>query len=92
MNSKLTQLAERRERLIAQAAAQRMVLAQNIEPWRTPLAIADQGLAALRYLKSRPVWIIGGGILFASLGQGRIGKWLRRGWMTWQIVNRLRNR
>ena len=47
MNEKLIRLAERRERLVAQAAAQRMALAQNIEPWRNPLARADQGLAAL---------------------------------------------
>jgi len=44
MNEKLLRLAERRERLIAQAAAQRVALAQSIEPWRIPLAVADQGL------------------------------------------------
>lgn len=92
MNSKLTQLADRRERLVAEAAAQRMVLAQNIEPWRAPLAVADQGLAALRYIKRRPLWVIGGAILFASLGHGRIGKWMRRGWLTWQVVHKLRSR
>jgi len=59
MNKKLILLAERRERLIAQAAAQRMVLAQNIEPWRVPLARADQGLAALRYIKNHPAWVVG---------------------------------
>ena len=90
MSDKLIRLAERRERLIAQAAAQRMALAQNIEPWRVPLALADQGLTALRYIKSHPAWIVGGGILFAMLRPGSVGKWLRRGWVTWQIINKLR--
>ncbi len=92
MNDKLVRLAERRERLIAQAAAQRMALAQNIEPWRTPLALADKGLAALRYIKSHPAWIVGGSFLLAALRPGRAGKWLRRGWVTWQIVHKLRGR
>lgn len=92
MNDKLIRLAERRERLVAQAAAQRMALAQNIEPWRKPLARADQGLAALRYIGSHPAWIVGGVVLLAILRPGRIGKWLGRGWVTWQMLHKLRGR
>lgn len=90
MSDKLIRLAERRERLIAQAAAQRMALAQNIEPWRGPLALADQGFAALRFIKSHPAWILGGAALLAALRPRNAGKWLRRGWVTWQIINKLR--
>lgn len=90
MNEKLIRLAERRERLVAQAAAQRMALAQNIEPWRTPLARADQGLAALRYIKSHPAWIVGGVVLLAALRPGGVWKWLGRGWVTWQMMHKLR--
>lgn len=90
MNDKLIRLAERRDRLVAQAAAQRISLAQNIEPWRQPLARADQGLAALRYIRSHPAWIVGGAVLLAVLRPGRIGKWLGRGWVTWQMVRKLR--
>ena len=92
MNDKLIRLAERRERLVAQAAAQRMVLAQNIEPWRIPLALADQGLDALRFIKRHPAWVVGGGVLLAALRPGRTWKWLRRGWVTWQIMHKLRGR
>lgn len=93
MNKKLRQLAERRERLVAQAAAQRMTLAQNIEPWRLPLARADQGLAALRYIKGHPAWIVGGVVLLLGvLRPGRVGKWLGRGWVTWRMVHKLRGR
>jgi hypothetical protein len=56
MNKKLRNLAERRESLVAEAAAQRLLIAQNIETWRTPLGLADRGLAAVSYIKSHPVW------------------------------------
>lgn len=97
MNEKLRRLAERREQLVAQAAAQRLALAQNIEPWRRPLARVDQGLAALRYIKRHPAWIVGGVALLAALRPGRaraagVGKWLTRGWATWQLLHRLRGR
>lgn len=90
MSEKLIRLAERRERLVAQAAAQRMALAQSIEPWRTPLARVDQGFALLRYIKCHPAWIAGGVALLAALRLGRAGKWLGRGWVTWQMMHKLR--
>lgn len=92
MNEKLVRLVERRERLVAQSAAQRMALAQNIEPWRAPLARVDQGLAVLRYVKSHPAWIIGSVALLAALRPGNVGKWLGRGWVTWQMVHKLRGK
>lgn len=97
MSEKLIRLAERRERLVAQAAAQRMALAQDIEPLRVPLARVDQGLAVLRYIKRNPAWVVGGAALLAALRPGRaraagLGKWLTRGWAAWQMVRQLRGR
>jgi hypothetical protein len=92
MNEQLLRLAERRERLVAQAAAQRMALAQSIEPWRIPLARVDLGLSALRFIRSHPAWIVGGGVLIAALRPVRVLKWLRRGWVAWQMMRELRGR
>ena len=92
MNANLVRLAERRERLVAQAAMQRRTLAQDVEPWRIPLALADQGLTALRYIKSHPEWIVGVVVLLAALRPRRVGKWLGRGWVSWQVMHRLRGR
>jgi hypothetical protein len=89
MNDKLIQLAERRERLVAQAATQRIALAQNLEPWRIPLARVDLGLAALRFFKHHPAWLVSGGVLFAAIQPSRAIKWLRRGWMAWQMLRGL---
>lgn len=89
MNEKLTRLHERRKRLVAQAAAQRITLAQNIEPWRAPLARVDQGLAALRFVRKHPATLLAGGILLAALRLRRAGKWLQLGWVTWQMKHKL---
>jgi hypothetical protein len=89
MNRKLTQLAERRAQLVAQAAAQRAALGASIEPWRAPLAVADQGLVVLRFVKRNAFWIVGGLALFAAVRPHVAGKWLRRGWLTWQVIHKL---
>jgi hypothetical protein len=89
MNDKLNQLAARRERLIAQAASQRTALAMNIESWRRPLQLADQGLAALHFVKRHPFWMGGIVIMLTALRPGRLGEKLRRGWITWQVMHKL---
>jgi len=86
MNARLTRLAERRGRLIAQAAAQRAMLAHNYESFRKPLMLADKGVSTVRYLKSHPFWIAVIVFAFTALRPGRITEKLRRGWFIWQIV------
>lgn len=90
MNQKLIRLIERREHLVAQAAAQRTALAGDIQPWRARLAVVDQGLAGLRFLKRHPAWLVGGVVLVAAVRPGSVGRWLERGWLTWRIMVRLR--
>lgn len=92
MKQTLMQLAERRANLIARVAAQRAALADSVEPWRAPLALADQGVSALRFLKRHPVWIVGSGILLVTFRLGGSMKWLRRAWVTWQVARRLLGR
>lgn len=88
MNKKLASLAERRQRLVAQAAAQRAALAENIEPWRAPMALADRGLVALRYFKQHPSLMVGAVALLAILRPTRVGKWLQGGWTVFQVARR----
>lgn len=90
MNPKLAQLAERRSLLVAQAAAQRAVLAHEVKPLRARLALVDRGLAAMRYVARRPALIVGGVLLLAALRPRRTAKWLQRGWLAWQFGRRLR--
>ncbi len=92
MNKKMIRLTERRERLVTRAAEQRVALAQNIEPYRIPLALVDRGINALHYVKSHPEWIVGVVVLLAALRPSGVGKWLGRGWVTWQMIYTLRGR
>lgn len=90
MNQKLTLLAERRRRLVEQAAAQRITLAHDLQPWRARLALVDRGVAVFRYVGRHPALIVGAALLLAALRPRGAGKWLQRGWLAWQFGRRLR--
>ena len=92
MNSTLTQLVERREHLVAQAAAQRTALAQNAAPWRAPLALADRGVEALRTIRRHPGWLLGAALVLVALRPGRAGRWTRFAWVGWQVGRRFLRR
>jgi YqjK-like protein len=93
MRNKLTNLAKRREHLVAQAAGQRLLLAQSVEAWRAPLALADRGLAVVSYIKIHPAWMVGTSVALLTVARpSRVGKWFQRGWVAWQVVRRLRGK
>jgi hypothetical protein len=82
--------AARRDRLLALIAAQRERLAQDAEPLRRRLAIVDQGLQAVRYVRQHPLLLAGAGaLLLLTRPRGAVA-WLRRGWMGWLLLRRTR--
>ncbi len=85
MNEKLIELAERRTTLAARAATQRAELSQALAPWRGTLGVVDQGLVALRFIRSH-VGLLTGVAALVPLGRWRTTKWVRRGLMVWGIV------
>jgi hypothetical protein len=86
---KPTPLAERRAHLVAEAARQRLALAQAIEPWRAPLALADRGRAALDVLRRHPFWLLGAIGALSTLRHAPARRWLGRGWLAWRLLRRL---
>ena len=88
MNKKLTVLAKHRQQLVAQAAEQRAALGANVAPWHAPLALADKGLEAVRYVKRHPVLMIGVVALFAILRRHPGGKWLQRSWAMYELARK----
>lgn len=86
----LIEMAERRQRLVAQIQAQRTDLAQALAPWRQPLARVDRGLAVVRVVRRYSLWIVGGAALLAALRPARVTVWLQRGWVAWRLLRRLR--
>lgn len=91
MNGDLDRLAERRRWLVSQAAAQRLVLAQEMEQWKPRLALADRGIAVFRYVRRHPALLAGAGVVALLLRPKRGGVWLQRGLIAWQLVSRLRS-
>ena len=82
-------LADRRARLLAQSAAQRRRIGLEIEPWRKPLEVVDQGVHLVRLVRAHPLWFLGSGVLLLLVRQRAATALLRNGWLGWLM---LRNR
>jgi hypothetical protein len=90
MNHPLQTIAKKRRYLIAQIASQRMLLAQNADSLRKPLAMADKSLTVLRYIKHHPMLAAGGGATLLSIAKSTgIAKWLRRSFLAWQLTKKI---
>lgn len=73
----------RRQELLARIDMQRGQVAEIGRRWETPLAIADQGVAAARFLRSHPVLVAGVAALLLVRRRGVVG--LAKGaWMVWK--------
>ena len=92
MNLTFQRIAQRRSHLQAVAASQRPELGQCVERFRAPLALVDHGVEAIHFVRRHPLLLGGVSALFVALRPYRMSKWLRRGWLAWQLVRRLRNR
>ena len=83
MNKQMRVVMQKRGELLARIASQREQVAEIGTRWQTPLALADQGLAAMRFLRSNPVLAAGVAALFVIRRRGVVG--LARGaWRAWK--------
>lgn len=90
MNNKLQKIAARRECLLLEVEAQRSQLAVVVNELRKPFALADQGLSILRYIKSHPVLMFAGSAVLLKIARpSRLGKWVRRSILVWQLARQL---
>lgn len=90
MSQRLIQLAERRERLVARIAAQRSELSRNLFPLKAGCAVADKGLQALRYMQQHPALVAGGVGMLVAMRPRKAFAWLKRGWLAWRMIKKLR--
>jgi hypothetical protein len=92
--SQMTEILARRAQLLARAAVERERISVQLRAWEAPLALADRGLAAARYIRRHPQWIIGLAVVLAILRPRRALAWARNGlvaWRTWRwLSNSLR--
>jgi hypothetical protein len=83
MNERLLDIRVRRARLQAKIDAQRNAVGVITARWERPLAVADAGLAALRFVKTHPVLIAAGaGLVFYRRGTSGL---LLAGWRLWGL-------
>jgi len=73
MNKQMLEVMQRRGELLARITSQREQMAEIGTRWQAPLAIADQGLAAMRFLRSNPVLVAGVAALFVIRRRGVVG-------------------
>jgi len=91
MNTRAQDLAAKRERLVARAAAQRVALAHQLEPWRDRLAVVDRGIALGRSAGRHPLLFALVAAALVAWRPRRALNWLQFGLMAWRVVRRLRS-
>lgn len=89
MNEQILAVMQRRGELLTKIASQREQVAQTSARWKTPLALADQGLAVLRFMRSRPVLVGGAVALMVWRRRGVLGA-IKLGWKGWKGYRYLR--
>lgn len=83
MNKQMLEVMQRRGELLARIASQREQVAAISTRWKTPLALADQGLAAVRFLRTKPVLVASAMALLVIRRRGILGL-TKGGWMAWK--------
>jgi YqjK-like protein len=54
--------------------------------WLRPLAVMDQGLVAVRYIRNHAALLVEGVAFVAPLHPLRMARWLPRGWLGWRMA------
>lgn len=83
MSEKMLAVMQRRGELLARIASQREQVGQVGARWQGPLALADQGVAALRFMRARPVLVAGVTALIVWRRRGAVGT-IRMAWRAWK--------
>lgn len=79
----------RQRLLLARSEALRREMARDLRSLEQPLAWADQGLAAARWLCRHPEWPIGAAALVVALRPLRAWRWGRRLFFAWRTGRRV---
>ena len=89
---RLNELYQRRADLVVRSAAQRAELGEACQTWRLPLAMADRGVAAWRFMHKHAVLLVGAGAVIALMRPRLTLKLFRRGWTLWRVYRGLAGR
>lgn len=84
MNEQMLAVMRRRGELLARIAAQREQVAVTAMRWQGPLALADKGLAAVRFMRSNPV-IVAVAVAVLMIRRRGVTGMLTTGWRMWRL-------
>ena len=83
MDNRMPSVMQRRGELLARIASQREQLAGVATRLQTPFAVADRGLAAVRFLRSHPALVAGVAAVLVMRRRGAAGL-ARIFWRMWK--------
>lgn len=84
MNEQMFAVMQRRGELLARIATQREQAAVTAMRWQAPLAFADKGLAAVRFLRSNRVLVAAAVAILVIRRRGVTGI-VTAGWRMWRL-------
>jgi hypothetical protein len=88
----MTEIARRKENLVAKSVSQRAALVAEFGGWQKPIDVIDHGIAAARFLKSHPLPVATAMVVVAVLGRRKLLRWAGQGlvvWRAWRTVREL---
>lgn len=83
MNEKMSGLMQTRGELLARISAQREQLSEIEAEWRAPLALADQGVVAVRFLRRHP-WLVAGVVAVFVIRRRSVAGLAWGAWRLWK--------
>ena len=83
--SALSQILERRARLLAEAEVQRRALSEGIAVCRNVLVVADRGIAWATWLRARPYLVVAAATAIAVLRPKFALAWSARVLTLWRV-------
>ena len=78
------EVMQRRHELLAKIAMQREQVAEIGIRWQAPFSLADKGLTAVRYVRSKPMLVAGAVAIFMIRRRGVTGM-VVTGWRIWRL-------
>jgi hypothetical protein len=92
VNANLIRIREQRARLIERSAGQRASITEDIAGLATPIAVVDRGLAAVQFVRERPLLLALAGAALVVLQPKRALGRIRTVVTLWQSWRMLRAR
>jgi len=83
--STLAEILEKRARLIEEAEAQRLAVAESAVGCRRFLSVVDRGVALASWLRARPYLVVGAAAALAMLGPRLALVWSTRFLSMWRV-------